>query len=218
MTMQTAILLRGGTPLFTRSCGRAARAGVVMAMLVLASSGAHPAEESSSAAAFRLTPWPAQVVTPRIELADVDAHRRTLANFRGSVVVVYFGFVSCPDQCPAVLFKLSQAMKKLGATRRHIRVLFVTLDPEHDSALALKGYVHAFDPEFVALTGSSAMVNKAADAFFVQYARVTRNGGETIDHSSGLFLLDARGRLRVVGTAESTVDDLVHDMRLLAAD
>jgi protein SCO1/2 len=140
-----------------------------------------------------------------------------MASFAGEVVVVYFGFLSCPDLCPATLLKLSRAMKELGPTRRPVAVLFVTLDPEHDSPQALKAYVRAFDPRFIALTGSSAAVNRAAAAFFVQHARIANAGRETIDHSTGLFLLDTRGQLRAVGSTQSKIEDLVHDLRLLTA-
>jgi protein SCO1/2 len=108
-------------------------------------------------------------------------------------------------------------MKELGPARRSVAVLFVTLDPEHDSPHALKAYVRGFDPRFIGLTGSSSAVNEAAAAFFVQHARITRAGQDTIDHSTGLFLLDARGRLRAVGSTESKIDDLVHDLRVLTA-
>lgn len=140
-----------------------------------------------------------------------------MASFAGQVVVVYFGFLSCPDLCPTTLLKLGRAMKELGPTPRPVTVLFVTLDPEHDSPPALKTYVHAFDPRFIALTGSTAAVNQAAASFFVQHARVTVDGRTTIDHSTGLFLLDARGQLRAVGSTESKIEDLVHDLRLLTA-
>jgi protein SCO1/2 len=167
---------------------------------------------------FRLAPWPHEVATPRFELQDADGHPRTLASFAGSVVVVYFGFTSCPDQCPATLLKLARVMKELGPTRRQVTVLFVTLDPEHDSPQALKAYVRAFDPRFIPLTGSSEALNRAAAAFFVQHARITRGDRVTIDHSTGLFLLDGRGRLRAVGSTQSKIEDLVHDLRLLMAE
>jgi protein SCO1 len=195
---------------------RAVSMGVgIWAVLLLTCAGLCQAAESFSEPSLRLSAWPAGVATPRLNLMDVNGHRRALESFRGFGVVVYFGFVSCPEQCPAVLFKLAQVVKSLGPARQQVRVLFVTLDPEHDSARRLKQYVRAFDPDFVGLTGTSAMVNKAATDFFVQYARVRRNGGETIDHSSGLFLIDPSGRLRAVGSAESAVDDLVHDLGVL---
>jgi protein SCO1 len=191
---------------------RRARGTSLLLTVLLACNGIACASEP----AFRLAPWPNQVATPRFELQDVDGHPRTLESFAGSVVVVYFGFLSCPDECPTTLLKLSSVMKQLEATRRPVTVLFVTLDPEHDSPQALQAYVRAFDPRFIALTGSRAAVNRAAAAFFVQHARITRAGSETIDHSTGLFLLDARGRLRAVGSTQSKTEDLLHDLRLLA--
>jgi protein SCO1/2 len=185
----------------------------LLLVMLLACNGINCAEQPT----FKLAPWPHEVATPRFELQDADGHPRTLASFTGSVVVVYFGFLSCPDQCPATLLKLSRAMRELGPTRRLVTVLFITLDPEHDSPQALKAYVRAFDPRFIALTGTSAAVNEAATAFFVQHARIARAGHETIDHSTGLFLLDATGRLRSVGSTESKIDDVVHDLQVLAA-
>ena len=166
---------------------------------------------------FKLAPWPHALTTPRFELRSVDDQPRTLASFAGSVVVVYFGFLSCPDLCPATLLKLSHAMRQLGPTRRPVIVLFITLDPTHDKPAALKAYVRAFDPRIVALTGSTAAINEAAAAFFVQHSRVNVGGRDTIDHSTGVFLLDAQGRLQAVGSTESSIDDFVHDLRLLAA-
>lgn len=157
------------------------------------------------------------MATPQFELMDTDGHRRTVASFAGSVLVVYFGFLSCPDQCPTTMLKLARVVKELGPTRRAVRVLFITLDPEHDSPQALKEYVRAFDQGFLGLTGSSAAVDRAAAAFFVQHARVPLpGGGVTIDHSTGLFLIDPAGRLRAVGSTQSSIEDLVHDLRLLA--
>jgi protein SCO1/2 len=172
---------------------------------------------ASAGPALKLAPWPNQVATPKFELQDVDGHSHTLASYSGSVVVVYFGFLSCPDLCPATLLKLSHALKKLGPTRRPVKVLFVTLDPTHDSPQALQAYVAAFDPEFTALTGSPGQVDQAAAAFFVQHSRLVLEGHETIDHSTGVFLLDAAGKLRAVGSDSATIPDFVHDLRLLTA-
>jgi protein SCO1/2 len=180
--------------------------------LLLACVGIADAQEG----AFRLAPWPGQVAAPRFELQDTEGKSRTLASFAGSVVVVYFGFLSCPDECPTTLVKLASVMKQLDPADRPVTVLFITLDPEHDSPRSLKQYVRAFDPRFIGLTGSSAAVNQAAKSFFVQHARITRDGHQTIDHSTGLFLFGADGRLRAVGSTESTTEDLAHDLRLLA--
>lgn len=109
-------------------------------------------------------------------------------------------------------------MKHLRPLDERVQVLFVTLDPERDSATILDAYVRGFDPRFRALTGSTMQVDRAAARFFVEYARVPTAQGYSIDHSAGLFLIDRRGRLRVVGGADAAVDDLVHDLRLLIRD
>ncbi|HEY8051415.1 MAG TPA: SCO family protein [Steroidobacteraceae bacterium] len=176
----------------------------------------HPASTRAQSPAFRLAPWPAQVATPAIRLSDTQGHARTLADFRGSVTVVYFGFLSCPDLCPMTMSRLALALKHIGTQPVPIRVLFITLDPERDSPASLDAYTHAFGPQFSALTGSTAMIDAAAAAFFVEHARVGEGSSATIDHSTGIFVLDPKGRLRVVGAADSTAEDLAHDLKLLA--
>jgi protein SCO1 len=167
---------------------------------------------------FRLALWPQRAESPALRLLDFDGRPRQLADYRGDVLVIFFGFVRCPDACPAELFKLALAMKRLGPARERVQVLFVTLDPEHDTPLVLKSYVTAFDPRFVGLTGSTADIDRAAMSFYVEYARVGRGADYTIDHTTSTFVLDAHGRLRLVGTLDATVDDWVHDLSLVAKE
>jgi protein SCO1/2 len=167
---------------------------------------------------FRLAVWPQRAESPALRLSDFDGRPRRLADYRGRVLVIFFGFVRCPDACPAELFKLALAMKRLGPLSEHMQVLFVTLDPQRDTPQVLKSYVTAFDPRFVGLTGSTAEIDRAAMSFYVEYARVGRGADYSIDHSTSTFVLDAHGRLRLVGTLDTTVDDLVHDLALVAAE
>jgi protein SCO1/2 len=167
---------------------------------------------------FRLAVWPQRAESPALRLFDFDGRPRQLADYRGRVLVIFFGFVRCPDACPAELFKLALAMKRLGPLSEHVQVLFVTLDPERDTPQVLKSYVTAFDPRFVGLSGSTAEIDRAAMSFYVEYARVGRGADYSIDHSTSTFVLDAHGRLRLVGTLETTVDDWVHDLGLVAAE
>jgi protein SCO1/2 len=167
---------------------------------------------------FRLAVWPQRAESPALRLFDFDGRPRQLADYRGRVLVIFFGFVRCPDACPAELFKLALAMKRLGPVSEHMQVLFVTLDPERDTPQVLKSYVTAFDPRFVGLTGSTADIDRAAMSFYVEYARVARGADYSIDHSTSTFVLDAHGRLRLVGTLDTTVDDWVHDLGLVAAE
>jgi protein SCO1 len=169
-------------------------------------------------AEFRLAVWPQRAESPALRLFDFDGRPRRLADYRGRVLVIFFGFVRCPDACPSELFKLALAMKRLGPLSEHMQVLFVTLDPERDTPQVLKSYVTAFDPRFVGLTGSTAEIDRAAMSFYVEYARVGRGADYSIDHSTSTFVLDAHGRLRLVGTLDTTVDDLVHDLALVAAE
>jgi protein SCO1/2 len=142
----------------------------------------------------------------------------TLNDYRGQVVVIYFGFMHCPDACPAELFKLALVMKQLGQIAAHVQVLFITLDPERDESASLKRYVSAFNPRFTGLTGTTAQVDQAASSFNVQYARVPLGDDYTIDHSNAVFVLDSGGRLRLIGAVNSPVADFVHDITALAAE
>ena len=109
-------------------------------------------------------------------------------------------------------------MRQLGPERSQVQVIFITLDPARDTADILKRYVTAFDPQFLGLAGTPAQVDAAARDFQVQYARVPVGDDYVIDHSSGLFVFDRNGRLRLLGAADVAVDDLAHDLRLLSAD
>jgi protein SCO1/2 len=167
---------------------------------------------------FRLAVWPQRAESPALRLLDFDGRPRQLADYRGRVLVIFFGFVRCPDACPAELFKLALAMKRMGPLSEHVQVLFVTLDPERDTPQVLKSYVTAFDPRFVGLTGGAADIDRAAMSFYVEYARVGRGADYSIDHSTSSFVLDAHGRLRLVGTLDTTVEDWVHDLRRVATE
>jgi protein SCO1/2 len=166
----------------------------------------------------KLAEWPQGASSPALDLADTEGVPRTLNDYRGQVVVIYFGFMHCPDACPAELFKLALVMKQLGHVAAGVQVLFITLDPERDKPPALKSYVSAFNPRFTALTGTTAKIDQAASRFNVQYARVPLGTDYTIDHSDEIFVFDAAGRLRLIGAANSPVADFVHDIEALAAE
>jgi protein SCO1 len=170
-----------------------------------------------SADTFHLKQWPASMPAPDFQLVDTDAAPRRLSDYRGKVTIVFFGFTHCPDVCPATFVKLALAMKGLGALADRVQVLFVTLDPDRDTPAALKSYVAFFDPRFVGLTGSNAQINAAASSFSVHYARVPQGNDYSIDHSSGIYVCDSMGRLRLVGTPATGVADWTHDISLLAA-
>ncbi|HEY5929218.1 MAG TPA: SCO family protein [Burkholderiales bacterium] len=132
-------------------------------------------------------------------LVDHTGKRRSLADFRGKVVVVFFGFTHCPDVCPTTLAELANAMKKIGAESDKVQVLLVTVDPDRDSAAVLGPYVTAFDPRFLALRGSAEETAQVAREFKVIYQKVAGNKPEnyTMDHSAGSYIFDGQGRIRL---------------------
>jgi protein SCO1/2 len=212
-------LREGGRLPLTLVFRRAGKLRFEAAVQGLGTVDAPPATAVPSATAdFRLAVWPRDTESPVLRLLDFAGRPRELADYRGRVLVVFFGFVRCPDACPAELFKLALAMKRLGPLSEHVQVLFVTLDPERDTPQVLKSYLSAFDPRFVGLTGSTADIDRAATSFYVEYARVGRGADYSIDHSTSTFVLDAHGRLRLVGTLETSVEDWVHDLSLVAAE
>jgi protein SCO1/2 len=113
--------------------------------------------------------------------------------------------------------KLALVMKQLGSLADKVQVLFVTLDPDRDTPAELKSYVAFFDPRFVGLTGSNAQIYAAATSFSVHYAKVGRGSDYSIDHSTGVYVCDTTGRLRLVGNLDTRVADWTHDIGLLAA-
>ena len=155
-----------------------------------------------------------------LSLPDPEGRVRTLAEFQGKVVVVFFGFTQCPDVCPTTLAELAAARRELGADGARVQGIFVTVDPERDTPELLRAYVAAFDPSFVALRGSPEQTLAAAKSFKVFYNRVEGRtpGGYTIDHTAGSYVFDAKGRVRLFtrhGTGQAA---LVADLKRLLAE
>lgn len=150
-------------------------------------------------------------------LQDPQGKTRTLEDFRGKVVVVFFGYTQCPDVCPATLAALAEAMKKLGARADRVQVLFITVDPDRDSAALLSQYVPAFDPRFLGLRGDDAATAKVAKEFHVIYQKVpgAEPGAYTVDHSAGSYVYDPKGRLRLYVANGQGPDVFAHDIGLL---
>jgi len=200
----------------TSTPGRLPRRGLILALgaavliagTLLTSYWLRPPE-------FRLTALPPGPALSDFSLIDYDGRPRSLADYRNQVVVIYFGYVHCPDACPAELFKLDQVMKLLGPASRQVRVLFITLDPERDTPQVLKSYVTAFNPAFVGLTGTTVQIDQVAASFNVEHAKVPSGEDYAIDHSSETYVLDARGHLRLRGSAFTRIDDFAHDLKVL---
>jgi protein SCO1/2 len=152
-----------------------------------------------------------------LSLNDQYGRPRTLADFRGKVVVLFFGYTHCPDVCPTTLAELSAVMKTLAADADRVQVLFVTVDPERDTPGVLSRYVTAFDPRFLGLYGDAAATRRAAREFKVFYEKHQAGapGEYTVDHSSGTYIIDPGGRLRLFASYGKSSADLAHDIRVL---
>lgn len=153
----------------------------------------------------------------KFRLADVHGKLRTPADFNGKVVLLFFGYTHCPDVCLTVLTQLALVMKALGKDADRVQVVFVTLDPARDSADRLDGFVKYFYPDFMALRGDEASTAQTAREFGVSYSKHDSGSaaGYLLDHSAGVYVLDARGQLRLLIDYGSSLAGIVHDVKLL---
>jgi len=150
-----------------------------------------------------------------LALADTTGRVRRLDDFRGKAVVVFFGFTHCPDVCPTTLADIAGALKTLGPDADRVQVLFITVDPERDTAADLQRYVSAFDPRFIALRGDAAATQQVAKDFKIYYEKRKQGDTYTIDHSSQSYVIDPAGRLRLLVRPERLAADLPDDLRTL---
>jgi protein SCO1 len=152
---------------------------------------------------------------PDFSLTDTSGHRLARADLAGAPTLLFFGFTHCPDVCPTTLLALAQARKRAAVAR--LRVLFVSIDPQRDTPALLGSYVHAFDPQFLGLTGEPRAVAQLAAASGVAVNRVELPGGDyTMDHSAVVFLLDAQARMVAVFTPPFDAAALAADLRRAA--
>ena len=150
-------------------------------------------------------------------LTDHNGKPRTLADFRGKVVVIFFGYTQCPDVCPTTLSDLAATLQKLGPDANRVQVLFVTIDPERDTAELLSQYVPAFNPTFLGLYGDAAATAATAREFKVLYQKQPglTPGSYSMDHSAGTFIFDPQGRLRLYVTHGQGPELYAHDIHEL---
>lgn len=151
------------------------------------------------------------------KLLDHNGKQRTLADFHGKVVALFFGYTHCPDICPTTLADLSQVVSVLGKDADRVQVLFVTVDPERDEPEMLVNYVSAFNQTFIALYGDAQATQQAAKAFYVNYERQPTGSSYSVDHSVGIFLIDPQGRVRLRAADAHRPAWLADDIRLLLA-
>ena len=150
-------------------------------------------------------------------LTDHNGQLRTLKDFAGKVVVVFFGFTQCPDVCPTSMAELAQVKQQLGADGDKLQGIFITVDPERDTAEMLKAYMGNFDPTFLALRPTLEQLPQVAKDFKIYYKKVDGKtpGSYTMDHSAGSYVFDEKGRIRLYNRYGSGADALASDIRLL---
>jgi protein SCO1/2 len=157
---------------------------------------------------------------PEIALAGTDGKLFSMSQYRGKVVVLEFGYTTCADVCPVSLASLAQARKKLGALADQLQVVFVTVDPQRDTAVHLKRYLAAFDPSFIGITGSAEQMAAIQKAYGISVTKKMIEGGKgayTMHHSSYLYFVDRKGMLRALMPFGRPSAEIVHDVKLLLA-
>jgi protein SCO1/2 len=154
------------------------------------------------------------------ELTDHTGTVRHLADFKGKVVVMFFGYTQCPDVCPTTMAELAEVKRSLGADGSRVQGVFVTVDPERDTPELLKAYVSNFGPDMLGLRGTPEQTQAAAKEFKVFYSKVPGKTATsyTIDHTAGSYILDAQGRVRLFTRYGSGAQALADDLKLLLAE
>jgi protein SCO1/2 len=191
--------------------------GVLAAALCLAAAVLGGCDPGPAAPKFKASDVTGTAFGRDFALTDHNGKARTLADFRGKVVVLFFGYTQCPDVCPTTLAELTETMKRLGPDADRVQVLFATIDPERDTPELLAKYVPAFDPRFLGLFGDAAATERTAKEFKILYQKQPGRtpGTYTMDHSAGTFLFDPQGHLRVYVSYGQGPDVFAHDIREL---
>ena len=184
--------------------------------LMLATAYAGDAPARSPAEIMDILMWNREPVGGPFELVDQNGRARTERDFRGKLMLVYFGFTYCPDVCPTDLQAIGLALDKLGADADSVQPLFVTVDPERDTTKHLAEYVPLFHPRLIGLTGSPEAIRKAADAYKVYYAKVPLGkdaGDYTVDHTAFIYLMDRHGNYLGFFPPGTSADRMVEIIR-----
>jgi len=172
----------------------------------------------SEPAGFRGTtyaePYP---IAAEIELSHSNGTSFRLSEMHGRVVMLFFGYTSCPDVCPTTLAELNQALDKLGEDASQVQVLFVTVDPERDTPERVQEYVNHFNSAFIGLSGTQPELQKVWNDYgvFRETVEGTSAAGYLVNHTARVTLIDQQGNLRVSFPFDTPVDDIIHDLKLL---
>lgn len=153
-------------------------------------------------------------------LRDAGGTRRSLQDYCGKLVTIFFGYIRCPDVCPTSLMTMSEVMQQLGPDADKVQVIFVTIDPERDTSELLAEYVPAFDSRFVGLYGDRAETAATAKEFRIIYRKNGNVEGDnyTVDHSAGTYVFDTEGKVRLYIRHGESADNIAADLRKLLAE
>lgn len=156
------------------------------------------------------------MAAPRLELHGTDGRPLGLERFKGKVVLLAFGFSNCGEVCPITLATLAAARKKLGPEGDRVQVVYVTVDPERDTAAQMRKFLGSFDPTFIGGVGTRAEIDAAQKSYGISSTKlVNPDGSYTIGHSSSIYMIDRAGGLRAVMPYGHPADDFLHDLRIL---
>jgi len=197
---------------------RRAWLGVLLLGSVLTGCGDKPAG-SAPKGSFHSIDITGAEYARKLDLPDADGKPRSLGDFKGKVVVVFFGYTQCPDVCPTTMAELSQVRRALGPDGERLQGVFVTVDPERDTGTVLKAYVDNFNAGFVGLRGNAQQTQQAAREFKVFFAKVPgkTESSYTVDHTAGAYIFDPQGRLRLYVRHGQPPDKVAADIKLLLA-
>jgi protein SCO1/2 len=184
----------------------------VLALLLAACSKTDAPQQKFSSVDITGAPWGKD-----FHLTDHHGQARSVADFKGKAVVLFFGYTNCPDMCPMTMYKLATAVKKLGKDAERVQVLFVTLDPKRDTPEVLKQYVPAFHPTFLGMIGDEQTIDQTTKEFkvFYKHQKPDASGFYTVDHMGPAFVFDPQGRLRLFISDQHSADMVAEDLRTL---
>ncbi len=192
-----------------------AAAGVAFLLLLAGCKPAAPPEPT-----FLATDITGAAFARDFSLTDHNGQARTLADFRGQVVAIFFGYTHCPDVCPTTLTDFAAALQQLGDQAERVQVLFVTVDPERDTPELLREFVPAFNPRFLGMYADADTLRALAKEYKVVYEKNSVRGPDDylIDHSAGTYVYDMQGRLRLLVPYGSDAAAIAHDLKVLLSE
>lgn len=185
----------------------------VLLLLLLVTSVLLAGCNRSEALPFRLTNISGHMPDLDFKLTDDQGKAVTGADYRGKVVLLFFGYTHCPDVCPLTLAQLHVVMQRLGPSAEGARILFISVDPARDTPSSMRAYVNAFDPRAIGLVGDARHVEALSKRYRSAFSREPgdADGNYEVSHSSAIYVFDRDGRARVLATPSASRDDLVHD-------